>query len=287
MVLLYLFLFIFGSMLGWVLEVFFRRITVKKWVNPGFMKGPWLPLYGFGVIAMYSMCHLCVALFPDTMHFYNPLGNLFERNYTSGAVVSDLFPISLMWASMVLLEFVAGIIFIKGFHVKLWDYSNIKGNIMGIICPLFNLIWLMIAIIFYYGINPFLYVVNTHVYNFMFNNASGEVANFVFLFIIGILYGFMIYDFVTSVGLFNAVSKFARESGIVDRYEATLEKWNEIIREGKRKIISDKKETEKKRSNKAIIKEKLQELIYIDPEKQKQIAKNYDEKGRPVKMDEE
>ena len=39
--LLYLFLFLVGCMAGYALEVLFRRfVTAKKWVNPGFMKGP-------------------------------------------------------------------------------------------------------------------------------------------------------------------------------------------------------------------------------------------------------
>jgi uncharacterized membrane protein len=76
--LLYLFLFILGCLLGWVIEVLFRRyVSAKKWVNPGFMKGPWLPLYGFGVITMFSMCYLVVSFFPESLRFYNPLGGLF------------------------------------------------------------------------------------------------------------------------------------------------------------------------------------------------------------------
>ena len=52
-------MFLFGCMLGYGLEVLFRRIfTAHKWVNPGFMKGPWLPLYGFGVVIMFSLCFL-------------------------------------------------------------------------------------------------------------------------------------------------------------------------------------------------------------------------------------
>ena len=45
------FLFYIGSSLGWVLELFFRRFISgnnpeRKWINPGFMVGPYVPLYG-------------------------------------------------------------------------------------------------------------------------------------------------------------------------------------------------------------------------------------------------
>lgn len=46
------FLFFIGSMAGWGIEVVFRRFfssanPERKWINPGFLSGPYLPLYGF------------------------------------------------------------------------------------------------------------------------------------------------------------------------------------------------------------------------------------------------
>ena len=41
------FLFFIGSILGWILELFFRKfISTKRWINPGFLTGPYLPIYG-------------------------------------------------------------------------------------------------------------------------------------------------------------------------------------------------------------------------------------------------
>lgn len=52
--LIVLYLFFFGGVGGWVLELLFRRFfsganPERKWLNPGFLFGPCLPLYGFGV----------------------------------------------------------------------------------------------------------------------------------------------------------------------------------------------------------------------------------------------
>ncbi|MBQ8141914.1 MAG: putative ABC transporter permease [Bacilli bacterium] len=284
--LLYLFLFIVGSLSGWIIEVFFRRFfSAKKWVNPGFMKGPWLPLYGFGVIVMFTMCYLVVSFFPESMHFYNPLGGLFGHDYVSAPKVADLIPIALMWIGMVTLEFLAGLIFIKGFHVKLWDYSNLKGNVMGIICPLFNIIWLTVAVIFYYGINPFLYLGASKMYKFMFGD-SGTGLNFGFIFVMGIAYGIMIWDFSTSIGLFARISKFSKESGIIEKYEAIKDRWEEINKDAKNKLFNGK-EKHKRIDNTKLetLKEKIAESVYIDPEKEKDKDSNYDESGRPVKTD--
>ena len=46
-VLIFAFLFFIGSCLGWCMEVFFRRFfsranPERKWINPGFLAGPYL-----------------------------------------------------------------------------------------------------------------------------------------------------------------------------------------------------------------------------------------------------
>ena len=57
------FLFFMGSIAGWVLELFFRRFfssanPERKWINPGFCTGPYVPLYGLGLCAMYLIVSL-------------------------------------------------------------------------------------------------------------------------------------------------------------------------------------------------------------------------------------
>ena len=289
--LIYLFLFLAGCLIGWVIEVFFRRFfSAKKWVNPGFMKGPWLPLYGFGVILMFTMSYLCISFMPESLVFYNPLGGLFGRVSVSGPTVADLIPIALMWVGMVLLEFVAGLIFIKGFHVKLWDYTNMKGNILGIICPVFTVIWGVVAVLYYYGVNPFIYRIATKMHDFMFGG-NGEVAHFGFVFALGLVYGLMVYDFVTSVGLFASISKFARESGVVARAEELRKSFSDTRKLAKDKVFNSLPEAlrneiidlQNKPHKENELKKKINEAILIDPNKKKDTGSNYDASGRPIK----
>ena len=291
--LIYLFLFIVGSMFGWLLEVIFRRFfSAKKWVNPGFMKGPWLPLYGFGVILMFTMCYLCVSFLPESMQFYNPLGGLFGKESVSSATPNDLIPIVLMWIGMVLLEFLAGVIFIKGFKVKLWDYTNMKGNILGVICPVFTLIWGAVAVIYYYVLNPFIYQLATYMHSYMFGG-EGMVAHFGFIFALGLGYGIMIYDFVTSVGLFASISKFARESGIIAKAEELRAGWNNKTKQTKERVFSSLPESiqksylekQNKPKEESKLKKKIDEAILIDPSLNDDTSNNYDEHGRPIKTD--
>ena len=112
--LLYLFLFLVGSMLGYLCEVLFRRFfSAKKWVNPGFMKGPWLPLYGFGILLMFTICIVFEKNLPADWRMYNP-GDFMGLGYASAPTVVDLIPIATMGFGMLVLEFIAGLILVKG-----------------------------------------------------------------------------------------------------------------------------------------------------------------------------
>ncbi len=294
--LLYLFLFLTGSILGYGLEVFFRRLfTAKKWVNPGFMRGPWLPLYGFGVIIMFTVIVLLLTCLPS-FSFYNPFGCYDFLDKESGPNVADLLPICIMACSMILLEFVAGLIFVKGFKVKLWDYTNMKGNIMGIICPQFNLIWFALAVIFYYGLNPFVYKAAAASFDYMFGGEGG-VAHFGFIFFLGLVYGIMLIDFINSAQVFARVRAWANKSGLASRYDEMRLKYKEGVLTARARfqeaIPQEVKNVIEKGKEKAkegeVVSQKavswFAKLVFIDPNKAKDTSNNYDSKGRPVSMD--
>ena len=108
-------LFFVGSVLGWVLELLFRNIVQKnkKWVNPGFCTGPYLPIYGFGLCTLYLLASLeKYGMIP------NPLLN-------------KLVLFAAMAVGMTLIEYAAGLFCLKYFKVMLWDYSDQWGNILG------------------------------------------------------------------------------------------------------------------------------------------------------------
>lgn len=45
-----------------------------------------------------------------------------------------------------LIEFCFGVIFNLWLGMKVWDYSGVKGNILGQICPLYTVLWCFICI---------------------------------------------------------------------------------------------------------------------------------------------
>lgn len=120
--LIVLYLFFFGGVGGWVLELFFRRFfsganPERKWLNPGFLFGPCLPLYGFGTVLLFILSELDHTLFGSFSgtFWYYPV----------------MFVV--MALAMTLLEYIVGLVSFKGFHLRLWDYSKLWGNIQGII----------------------------------------------------------------------------------------------------------------------------------------------------------
>ena len=289
-----LFMFLIGCMLGYLSECLYRRyVSAKKWVNPGFMKGPWLPLYGFGLVLMFGISALMQQILPDSIILYNPLGNLFGNTNQSGPTFYDLIPILITVIGLILLEFIGGIIFVKGFKIRLWDYTNMKGNILGVICPVFSLIWFIVTLIYYYALNPYIYVMFLNLFDFMFEGGdTGNVINFMFIFALGIIYGVFFVDLINSLGLFKKVVKLARESNGLKHYEkfradikaklnAEKAKAYNMLPEALRNQLTENKLQNAENINN--FKKFINKLILIDPNKKK--VDNYDDKGRPKKED--
>lgn len=178
------FLFFIGCTFGWILELFYRRLAHGYWVNPGFLVGPYLPIYGFG------LCALTVIY----LTFY-------EMNLPS------ILVIILMGVAMTLIEFIGGLSFVNK-PVKLWDYSNNWGNYKGIICPLFSLIWTLISTLYYFFLAEF--ILEKVVW---FNN------HIIFSYILGLFTATIIIDYAYSTKLLSKVRTYAKESGAIIRYE--------------------------------------------------------------------
>ena len=116
------YLFIFGvfSIFGWILELCYRSIINKKLINPGFMTGCVVPLYGMGAIILNVLCAIITK---------------FNFKYET----LTIFIIGFILLS--LLEFICGFVSLKYFNLRLWDYRdrklNYKGFVGNIRCTLF------------------------------------------------------------------------------------------------------------------------------------------------------
>lgn len=200
------FLFAVGSIGGWVLELLFRRFfSAKKWINPGFLTGPCLPIYGFGLASLYLMARIDLS---------------FIENKTLQTILSIL----LMCILVTLIEYLGGLIFIKGMKIKLWDYSGQWGNIQGIICPLFTFFWLVACTIYTLFIDPYILKL-----------AGWFENNIYYSFFVGIFVGILLVDFASSIHLATTITKLAKENKFIVRWEEFKDNIADHMKELKQK----------------------------------------------------
>ena len=125
----YFILFMIYSFMGWCMEVLTVLIPKKKFVNRGFLIGPYCPIYGYG-------CLLIIILLKNNLD--DPLA---------------LFLKAIVICS--LLEYFTSFFMEKLFNARWWDYSNKKFNINGRICLETMLPFGILACLVMYVLNPF------------------------------------------------------------------------------------------------------------------------------------
>lgn len=116
--------FYFYCMFGWVFESTVVSVATKKWTNRGFMKGPWLPLYGTGALLVLFVT-LPFQKYPLAVYFV-------------GAIAATI------------LEYITGVFMLKLFKVRYWDYSQNKFQFQGQICLKSSIAWGFLSILMVY-----------------------------------------------------------------------------------------------------------------------------------------
>lgn len=104
----YIALFFIYSFAGWLMESVSDTIRKKKFVNRGFLIGPYCPIYGAGVILI----------------------TILLRKYREDILATFFMSIIICGV----LEYMTSYIMEKIFKARWWDYSNRKFNINGRIC---------------------------------------------------------------------------------------------------------------------------------------------------------
>ena len=107
--------FVLFAIAGYICEVIFAAIVLGKFVNRGFLNGPWCPIYGFGVVIV-AIC-------------LKPLSKSLLVLFIGSVLLTSV------------LEYFTGFILEKVFDQKWWDYSDDKFNLGGYICLKFSLLW--------------------------------------------------------------------------------------------------------------------------------------------------
>lgn len=108
-------LFYIYSFFGWIFESTYVSIKKKKPVNRGFLKGPFLPIYGGGAVMMLFVSE--------------PFKEYLFLTFCAGVVGATL------------LELVTGILMERIFKIRYWDYSSKRWNYRGYICVSSSILW--------------------------------------------------------------------------------------------------------------------------------------------------
>lgn len=113
----YVLLFTIYSIMGWLMEVVLGLIQHHKFVNRGFLIGPYCPIYGFGGVAIT----LLLGNFMQTMEKVSLLDSIWISTIVIMCICGTL-------------EYVTSYLMEKLFHARWWDYHRFKLNINGRIC---------------------------------------------------------------------------------------------------------------------------------------------------------
>lgn len=193
------FIFAIGTVFGWCLEVLYRHFAdpEKRWFNPGFCVGPWLPIYGVGLITAFL-----VTNFGDSV----PIENI---------VVKRLLLFFMTSVCMTIIELIGGWFLLKFFNLRLWDYRNEKFNYKGFICLKFSFYWMIISAVYYFLIHPYVW-----------ESVEWLSKNLIFSFSVGMFFGIFILDLIYSGNVVIRLKEYAKNTGMIVKLEELKEKIN-------------------------------------------------------------
>lgn len=195
---LYILIFFIYAFAGWCLESIGSIFNpkVKKFINRGFLIGPYCPVYGIGVV----------------------LVSILLKKYTND--IPALFFLAILICGT--LEYFTGYIMEKLFNARWWDYSSKKFNINGRVCLDTLLPFGIIATLIINKINPLIL------------KYLNELSNNTLHITVGILGVIFIIDFIISFKIILSFKGEIHDSKdnteeIVNKVKDKAEEVGEII----------------------------------------------------------
>ncbi len=130
-------IFFVASIIGWIYEMIFYKVTENILENRGFLYGPYVPIYGVGAVLIV----LLLKRFKDK-------------------------PILLFVLTMLvtgILEYIVGAYMLAIWHKRWWDYTGLFLNINGHVCLRSVLSFAIGGLALIYLIEPFVNKINTKI----------------------------------------------------------------------------------------------------------------------------
>ena len=189
----YFLLFMIYAVLGWIMEVTCKLIQYKKFINRGFLIGPYCPIYGYGAIII----------------------TILLTKYTNDPFV--LFVMAILICGI--LEYLTSYFMEKIYKARWWDYSEKKFNINGRVCLETIIPFGILGLLIMYILNPF------------FLNQIGKLPQMWLNILFWSLLAIYLCDNIISAKVIGSVKKtekgFERNS---DNTEEITDKVKEILR---------------------------------------------------------
>lgn len=127
---IYFLLFMIYSVIGWCMEVTCKLIQYKRFINRGFLIGPYCPIYGYGAILITILLR---------KYIYDPW---------------VLFVMAILVCGT--LEYLTSFFMEKIFKARWWDYSQRRFNLNGRVCFGTIIPFGILGLFIMYVSNPFL-----------------------------------------------------------------------------------------------------------------------------------
>lgn len=173
------------SMIGWLCESIYCSIPQKRWINRGFLNGPFCPVYGFGALLILAVL--------------SPLLGVFE--FPLELIV--LFFTATLLTSV--LEYVTSVLLEKLFHTSWWDYSNHKYQIHGRVCLMNSLLFGVMSTLVLKVLHPLISSLLTAIPRIVSFPLAG-----------GLFVYFILDGTVTTIGILRMNGKLAQLQTILD-----------------------------------------------------------------------
>lgn len=189
-----LWFFLLYSFIGWVIGTAAAAVREKKFVDVGFLFGPYCPAYGIGAVAF-------AVFLPE-------LRNSLFFLFLGGVILSFIITLS------------TGFILEKIFHRKWWDYSRKKFQFGGYVNLPYSVVWGISAVVCISLVNPFL------------GQAISFVPTQLGKILLIILYTVLGIDFAGTITGVAAVRSRLRKATLIDNVSENLQKTADSMGEG-------------------------------------------------------
>ena len=187
-------IFFVYSVAGWVISTAAAAFRKKKFVDVGFLYGPWCPAYGFGAVIF--------ALFLTELK-----GEIFFL-FLGGAILSFLVTIS------------TGFLLENVYNRKWWDYSRKRFQYGSYVNMPYTVVWGLAAVLCVYVTNPLIGKLAD-----VLSGLGGKI-------IMIVVYSLMALDYIGSVTSVFAMKSRIRKAALVEAVSENLQKTTDQLGAG-------------------------------------------------------